>query len=385
MLTYRKLLFLIFSYHSFCLSVELISIYDVLKTDKSIQYRKCHDPILFSYPEFPLALFPQWHPYSGMFAETFVATISQGRVCSRFGFVIVQNKVIKELLPQNYPVQTHVGLMNQASSCVKQLKKIPGRVAVITRVDTDCYGHWIGEVLGRLAMLDILGIEYDWIYTPYDKSYIKDTLTLWGVSPDKIIQPYDDTFYIQADELIVPSLTVYKVPVKKDPSFTGYAPCTMYDPNWNIEYIRNKFIPLAQQQVDITKLADKVFISRQDAGQRRMLNEDEVFKIFEEKGFKRYCLGKMTFLGQVALFNNAKIIVAAHGSGLTNVLFCRPDTKIIEIFQNQFDSTFWQLSQSVGLQHHCIKTQELVKGSWKVDTTVPVSIIQNWVDNNSSK
>ena len=35
---------------------------------------------------------------------------------------------------------------------------------------------------------------------------------------------------------------------------------------------------------------------------------------------------------QITLFNNAKIIIAQHGAGLFNLIYCKPNTKIIEIF-----------------------------------------------------
>ncbi len=35
---------------------------------------------------------------------------------------------------------------------------------------------------------------------------------------------------------------------------------------------------------------------------------------------------------QIEAFRNARIVLAAHGAGLTNILFCRPNTTLIEIF-----------------------------------------------------
>ena len=94
------------------------------------------------------------------------------------------------------------------------------------------------------------------------------------------------------------------------------------------------------------------------------------------QGFVRYKMSDLTFLEQVALFHQAKMIVAAHGSCLTNLIFCEPNTQVLEIFQNQFDSGFWQLSAQRGLHHVCLPTQGPKNTSWKVDTYVPVDLIK---------
>ena len=51
----------------------------------------------------------------------------------------------------------------------------------------------------------------------------------------------------------------------------------------------------------------------------------------EGKGFKSYKTGELPFLNQVYLFNNAKQIVGAHGAAFANLVFCKKDTKIVEI------------------------------------------------------
>jgi capsular polysaccharide biosynthesis protein len=221
-------------------------------------------------------------------------------------------------------------------------------------------------------MLELKNIEFDWLYVPTDAPFMKETLTLWGIDPVKIIQPIDDFHYIEADELIVPSIT-RRIPTDSK-TFQSTTTLASYWTPWVIEYIRNKYLPLAQQSVDPNKFSKRVFISRKDSTHRIMLNEDEVFSLFEQHGFKSYVLGQMSFLEQVALFAQAEIIIGAHGSGLANLIFAKPGTQVIEIFQARSDATECYLAQMCKLKYHAVGTSEFRPIGFQ-NTTVPISII----------
>jgi len=361
-------------------TLPIVSIYEMMQNNQDIGYVKCHDAMSFDYKPFPLAVYPEYQPNKGMFAETFIATIPHGAVCSSLGFVVSDNKIVKELLSQTFALERYQDLLKKINIADRVPKKIKGKVAVLTRVSTDIYGHWLVDVLGRLEFLRMHDIAYDWLYVPFNCRYMHETLTLLGVDPSKIIQPFNDNFYIQADELIVPSLTIRRIPALEEVSFSPTHPCTFYCADWNINFLRTTFLPYAAVLLAHRTFPEKIFISRKDATSRRMLNEDEVFALFEPYGFEQVSMTHMSFIEQVALFHHAKVIVGAHGSSLTNLLFCEPGTKVVEIFQNQFDSGFWQLSDQRKLDHYCIKTQEDDPlQSFKVDTYIPIGTIQSFV------
>lgn len=352
---------------------DIVSVDYLLKRNPSILYTKCHDQTSFHLEPFPLAQYANHRPEHGTFDETFVVTIPQGKVCSQYGFVVTdQRYMLRELTPQNYRFFHNVNLIKEAH--FDNVRKVSGRVAVITRRDYDCFGHWLIDILGRLALIEIAGIEYDWLYIPVTKPYMKETLELWGVDPLKIIQPFDEFYYIQADELIVPSLVTRRVPTPYS-ACLDFAPLTVYYPDWVLDYVRNKFLPLAQQCLQHQEYSKKVFISRKDGTSRLITNEDEVFALFQEHGFCRYELSKMSFLQQVALFANAQIIVAPNGSGLANIMFCKPGTDIIELFQARPDSSFYNLAKAVDLNHLGVQTSPFHETGF-FNTEIPLSIIQ---------
>jgi capsular polysaccharide biosynthesis protein len=67
---------------------------------------------------------------------------------------------------------------------------------------------------------------------------------------------------------------------------------SFYTPRWAIEYLQKNLIVPAVTGPDFSK---KVFVSRQKAAYRRILNEDDVFALFEPLGFKRYNLEDLNF------------------------------------------------------------------------------------------
>ncbi|HEY9835901.1 MAG TPA: glycosyltransferase family 61 protein, partial [Vampirovibrionales bacterium] len=97
---------------------------------------------------------------------------------------------------------------------------------------------------------------------------------------------------------------------------------------------------------------DRIYISRRNASYRRILNEEETIARLSPYGFVPIILESLSFLEQVALFANAKAIIAPHGAGLTNTLFCNPGTQVIEIFSPDMVSVnYWVVSNITGLDY----------------------------------
>ncbi|NET41307.1 DUF563 domain-containing protein [Okeania sp. SIO2B3] len=47
------------------------------------------------------------------------------------------------------------------------------------------------------------------------------------------------------------------------------------------------------------------------------------------------------------------MIITPHGAGLTNLVFCTPGTKVIEIFSPKYITPiYWQISNVCGLLHY---------------------------------
>ena len=91
-----------------------------------------------------------------------------------------------------------------------------------------------------------------------------------------------------------------------------------------------------------------------NGSERREINEftkvqDELTKKFAGK-IKTISLENTSFEYQVNLFYHAKVIVAAHGSALSNLFFCKPKTTIVEI-KSSLWPFFNTISNTLKLRH----------------------------------
>jgi capsular polysaccharide biosynthesis protein len=130
------------------------------------------------------------------------------------------------------------------------------------------------------------------------------------------------------------------------------APFDAQDPEVCV-WLRDRFrIAL---NLSVSGLRRKIIISRSLATSRRILNEQELVRTLECDGFELHCLERMTFEEQARLFSSASHIVAAHGSGLTNLLFAN-DVRVCELFSKGHGvrSEYFQISAALGHQYNCM-------------------------------
>ncbi len=104
----------------------------------------------------------------------------------------------------------------------------------------------------------------------------------------------------------------------------------------------------------------RIYVSRNDARLRRVLNEDRLLPLLQARGFQRVLLAGMPIAGQVQLFREADVVVAPHGAGLAHIAWCKPGTKILEFFPTpegprgkvkNASSDYWLISQERALSY----------------------------------
>ncbi len=112
-------------------------------------------------------------------------------------------------------------------------------------------------------------------------------------------------------------------------------------------------------EVDDGPSEPKLYVSRRRSGQRHMSGEDAVEEHLQSRGFAIGFLEDLAFVDQVRLFRGAKIVVAPHGAGLSNLVWCSPGTRVLEIFPvNYINDCYARLAGCLGLTYSCLAAVE---------------------------
>jgi len=75
----------------------------------------------------------------------------------------------------------------------------------------------------------------------------------------------------------------------------------------------------------------RIYLRRQEATTRRLLNEDSFLNLLEKFNFESHDPGMMGFQDQIDLMSEAEAIVAVHGAGMANIVFAPRGTAVLEI------------------------------------------------------
>lgn len=103
-----------------------------------------------------------------------------------------------------------------------------------------------------------------------------------------------------------------------------------------------------------TEKAEKIYISRGRAS-RRPPGEEHLETRLRGAGFKIVHAELLTIEQQVELFSEARQIIATHGAGLTNLVFCRPEFHLVEIFNpNYIAPDFFHRMKSLDMRYNYV-------------------------------
>ena len=94
---------------------------------------------------------------------------------------------------------------------------------------------------------------------------------------------------------------------------------------------------------------DKIYVSRRTWTQkhtdnigtdytteRMCVNEDDVVDILNKHGFKEVFCENLSMKEKIGLFRSAKYVVGPIGGGMSNILFCKPETIVLSINSPEF-------------------------------------------------
>ncbi len=264
------------------------------------------------------------------------------------GFCMNNNGLITEC-HHNYPAQ-HNYYLNEVSQYYYDVQDHPENLITL---DNDIiylaihhpwfnYYHWICESIFRLWMVHR---QLDKLVLILPEYYKNADFIMGSLEPFKI----KNIYYIpNRKSLMVKTLCLPQIkPI-----------CDSYNAKQlkQVSSFYRNYV-LFEKKVSFEKM-DRLYVSRELASRRKVINEDEILIILKKYGFTIFHPENHTFLEQVAIFAHVKYLVGTHGSGLTNVLFMRENTSLLELHKNKTNELdhpsplFWYMAEALQINYY---------------------------------
>ena len=196
------------------------------------------------------------------------------------------------------------------------------------------YFHWVLDALQRAQVANILNSEYPLLVPEdfYKKDFVKESLSLLGF-----------------DYEVIHSNTIYKV---KDLIIISK---TAVSGNYNEKILAELIQNFKAESKNIkNNKYENLFIKRSGENGREIENMDELDKVLQKNNFHYIEFEKYSFVEKIKILQNCNNLIGVFGSGLTNMIFLKSNSNVIEI-RNQNDNhnnAFFSLASAVNLNYY---------------------------------
>jgi len=217
------------------------------------------------------------------------------------------------------------------------------------------YYHFMLDMVPKLFM-DRNDIDYfDWIIVNGPlKDYAFELLEAIGLQNKTIVMTNKIAYYVKEAKVI------------------GHIHVNGYPSEQAISIARRSLLSTFKVK---NKGINRLYISRRDSKNRKMLNENELELALTERGYTIVLLSELSLSTQISLFSQSEKIIAAHGAGLSNLVFCKERTSVLEIFNDKHIAPFFHSICSVlNLNYRSIVFKANSRGDFSVDIDRIVSM-----------
>jgi capsular polysaccharide biosynthesis protein len=196
----------------------------------------------------------------------------------------------------------------------------PRRIALVGSQRMHAYFHWWIDVLPRIWLLDTFGGDEAArvpLALPPLRPFHRATIDLLGLGDRvTILEPGVARF---REVIFTPGITG-RYPEHPSSLVKGFS-----------EWVRGR-LRLGEAEPGDGPRA--LFVGRRDGRKprRRVINEEAVREYLTRRGVTCIDGGRLPIEEQAQLFGGARTVIGPHGAGLTNLIFCRPGTRVVELF-----------------------------------------------------
>ena len=194
------------------------------------------------------------------------------------------------------------------------------------------YYHWFLDTLPRLALIGELPEKTRILVKCGQQDFYRESLMRLGLL-DRIRETREKHLFVE------------------DYYFSSLAGMTGCTNPFVVHWLRKSFLGLAENSRQ-EGLPKRFYIKRKGKT-RGILNDAEVISFFEGCGWEIVDTEGMSFATQIALFSQAEAICGPHGAAFTNLLWCKPGCKVLELCSsNYLNGCYEAISLCLGIEHN---------------------------------
>lgn len=190
------------------------------------------------------------------------------------------------------------------------------------------HSHWLTAHLPKLLILKERGLLGEVLMPRTMTGVMEASMRMLGIDP-ATFRRFDPERPVAAEDLTL------LVTDRFDPA--------------HMQAVRSAFADPARHGAAVSR---RVFISRERSRGRRITNETALWAMLEPRGFEKVFMEDLAFPDQVALMQQTRVLLAPHGAGLTNMLFCLEGGHVVELADPGFPNpNFYNLASGLGLHY----------------------------------
>jgi Glycosyltransferase 61 len=122
--------------------------------------------------------------------------------------------------------------------------------------------------------------------------------------------------------------------------------------------------------------AEAIYVARTDAPERVAENEAELIALLERQGVRIMVPGALSVAEQIAAFRAARLVIGAHGGGMTNIVFCQSGSFVYEMLPRDYPNVgVNRLAQAAGVNYWADLFEGVGEGNpyqrgWRIDLEI---------------
>ncbi|GAN68454.1 glycosyltransferase family 61 protein [Acetobacter orleanensis] len=239
------------------------------------------------------------------------------------GLVFTQDKkLVQQSIAQHTPEECAQGLAQIREAEQTQTVKVVGPSSLLLRKRGEQnYGHWMVELLPKLWLaeehLPLCSLVVPRVSGNFAR-VVRDSVA------------FSTAFLPLFHDMGLQDVAFFKELVVVD-GLTNHG-----------VYMSPLVFSRTQNMVDRVPGAQlcKLYLTRRNRG-RTVRDEESLMAFLQEQGFLCVDPAELTLLEQIRLFKHAECVVGVMGAAMTNIMFCRKGTRVINLAPGTMPDTFF--------------------------------------------